>query len=113
MASPVGVSRDSVVRKRPRGTPTLTPTRPIKRQPIREIVTQQELVLPVAQLSLTFQNRGLPWSEEECQFLIEYILLMTDGNNWPIHKDMSFWECAGKFVQQRLKARHLRTGIAI
>lgn len=83
----------------------LTPVRPSKRNPIRESAAQEELVLPVSQLSLSFSTRGLAWSEDECQILVEFIMLMTDGN-WPIHKEMSFWEQAGRFVQQQLKTTH-------
>jgi hypothetical protein len=107
MASPPSPS----ARKRPRGTPTfLTPVRPLKRNPIRETATHEELVLPISQLSLSYPTRGLAWSEEECGVLVEFLMLMTDGKDWPIHKQMPFWEHAGQFVQQQLRTTHLRTG---
>ena len=37
-------------------------------------------------------------------------MLMTDGDKWPAHKRTGFWEHAGKFVQRRVKSRHLRSG---
>lgn len=94
--------------KRPRSTPTFcTPVRPLKRQPIRDS-GQEQLVLPVARLSLSFG--GDAWSEEECRALVEFMMLMTDGDKWPAHKRIDFWEHAGKFVQRRVKSRHLRSG---
>ena len=45
--------------------------------------------------------------------LVEFIMLMTDGDCWPTHKDMSFWEHAGRFMQQQLKTTHVRSGITI
>ena len=95
------------LKKRPRGTPTLhTPTRPAKRVPLRQVAAQEH---PVAQLSRSFVDRGT-WDENECRALVEFIVLMSSGERWPAHKMMSFWERAGRFVQQRAKTRHLRTG---
>lgn len=102
-------------RKRPRGTPTFrTPNRPAKRQSIREVASQEQLVLPVSRLSLRYQNplRGVAWTDEECHALVSFLMLMTDGEKWPSHKSKpgAFWDRAGEFVQRTSKTVHRRSG---
>ena len=100
---------DTTTKKRPRGSPTFrTPVRPAKRErvPMRQSPAPEH---PVSRLSRSFTD-GKSWDDDECHALVEFLLLMSGDNKWPEHKRMNFWEHAGKFMQQRTKSRHLRTG---
>ena len=63
---------------------------------------------------LTFHDQSskcVAWQDDECSALIEFVLLNSvDGKQWPIHKNMSFWNNAAKFVKQEAKTTHLRSG---
>ena len=50
------------------------------------------------------------WTDEEHKQLLEFMLLYTDGKTWVMHKEMRFWEAAGKFIQQRLQTVNRRSG---
>ena len=100
--------------KRNRGSPTfLTPNRPAKRQSLRDRVATEGLGVPAARVSLSYTKGPgghTSWSEEEVQSLVEFILLMCDGEKWPTHQRWHFWQCAGEFVQTRTNSRQLRSG---
>ena len=53
-----------------------TPIRPAKRVHLRQMPAPEH---PVAQLSRSFGD-GKTWDEEECQVLVEFILLMSSGD---------------------------------
>ena len=53
------------------------------------------------------------WSDDELYSLILFMMLFTDGKAWVAHKNSKFWEDAGKFVQQRSRTAHCRTGKTI
>ena len=56
------------------------------------------------------QSQFNKWTDEEFQALISFLMLYTDGNSWPSHKDENFWDKAGAFIQQQLQTNHCRTG---
>lgn len=97
--------------RRARGTPTfLTSHRPAKRVPLRE---REDASICRARISISFnkgRGRFPPWSQDEVKSLVEFVLLMSDGNRWPTHQRMHILQCAGEFVQQRTKSWHLRSG---
>ena len=51
-----------------------------------------------------------PWTELELKLLTEFIMLYTDGEKWMFHKNMKFWDQAGKYMQQFLYTFYVRSG---
>jgi hypothetical protein len=75
---------------------SLTPTRAISGRPsARRLFTRPRTPPP-------------RWSSEESKQLVE-VLLNTEGSAWVLHKDMRFWNEAGKFLQQSLGTAHCRS----
>lgn len=57
------------------------------------------------------EHRSMPqWSDLELQYLVEFVVLHTDGQSWPVHNNPLFWKNAGKFIQARLNTLYCRTG---
>jgi len=50
------------------------------------------------------------WSDQECNALVAFLMLHTDGKSWVSHNETKFWDQAGVFIQQQLKTGHCRTG---
>ncbi len=50
------------------------------------------------------------WSVDEEQSLVSFLMLYTAGDTWVAHKNMFFWLSAGKFIQQKTKTFHCRSG---
>lgn len=95
--------------KRPRGTPTfLTPVRPNKRVPLRELA----LVHPLQPKKIIPQQdrRGLSWKDEEVGALVEFVLLHCKGDSWPCHSRMTVWNAAAQFVKERTSGENQRSG---
>lgn len=83
--------------KRPRGSPTfLTPHRPQKRVPLRELDSP-----PFSQRRLEYEPRGNTWTSDETAALEEFVPLYCRGDSWPTHKHMGFWKGAAEFVKMR------------
>ena len=51
-----------------------------------------------------------PWTDQEIYSLVLFLMLCTDGKSWVAHKDMKFWEDAGRFVKQHSRSSYCRTG---
>ena len=49
-------------------------------------------------------------SERELLKLTTFLLLYTKGDSWAAHKDMTFWEAAGTFIQSQLHTDYCRSG---
>ena len=120
--------------KRPRGTPTfLTPTKPSKRRVPRRMLhgvpsaRQARRRLAVEDVEGPQQSDHHPvdeqriptrysrrsndtWSNAEIKALVEFILFHCEGNKWPSHHRMEFWNAAAAFVMTRAKASHQRSG---
>ena len=110
--------------KRPRSTPTfLTPMRPKKRVPLKEIADPGT----VQPKWLAFQTttaadvdpdddvpehdcRGLGWSNAELRALVEFIMLHGTGESWPTHHRMRVWEAAASFIKTRAATTTARSG---
>ena len=114
-----------------RGSPTYT--RPPKRVPLRalyqaDIAEQPEGPSSRRRLSLTddehlsdgvatLTRRGYSrtsadsWSEAEVKALVEFILFHCNGDKWPTHHQMEFWNSAACFIQTRAKTSHKISGI--
>lgn len=56
------------------------------------------------------KQEKLKWTDNEVYALILFVMLCTDGKQWPVHKDTKFWSDAGIFVQQHSGSSHCRTG---
>ena len=50
------------------------------------------------------------WSHKEVEMLVEFIVLMGDGEYWPRHKRMYYWQCSGEFVRHNTVTAHTRSG---
>ncbi len=52
------------------------------------------------------------WIDEEEKALVEFIMLSTDGKNWPrssVVSNPTFWDSAATFIAQRCRVSQ-RTG---
>ena len=56
------------------------------------------------------QPRSIPPWTELVKLLTEFIMLYTDGEKWVSHKNMKFWDQAGKYMQQFLNTFYVRSG---
>ena len=52
----------------------------------------------------------LRWSERELLKPTTFLVLYTKGDYWAAHKDMTFWEAAGTFIQSQLHTNYCRSG---
>lgn len=51
-----------------------------------------------------------PWTQEETESLVLFLMLHTDSKTWATHKNFRFWDEAGSFVQLKVHSPHLRSG---
>ena len=104
--------------KRSRSTLTfLTPVRPKKRVPLKQVVDLQpkRLSFPTTtELEVDVvpehDSRGLCWSNAELRALVEILLLHGVGESWPTHHTMQVWEAAAAFVKARTGTTFARAG---
>ena len=90
----------------------LTPTsrKKLSRKKLNfENVSSPEFSIPSASasseqdVSHATEHRSMPqWSDQELQYLVEFVVLHTGGESWPVHNIPLFWKNAGKFIQARL-----------
>lgn len=60
----------------------------------------------------TSRHQSMPqWSDDEVRFLLQYIMLHTDGTSWPTTHDPLFWESAGHVIQIQTRSRYQRSGM--
>ena len=91
--------------KRPRPTPTfLTPVRPSKRRPIRELQTKSPV--PASKSPGTTST----WSQAEIVALVEAIVTKCKGERWPTHHNMSIWHSIASFIRMKAVTPHVSAG---
>ena len=103
--------------KRPRSTPSfLTPMRPKKRVPLKEIAdpgTMQPKWLVFQTTAAAdvdpdddvpeHDYRSLGWSNAELRALVQFIMLHGTGESFPTHHRMRVWEAAASFINSASK----------
>ena len=52
----------------------------------------------------------MAWSDKELLFLVQFLMLFTDGKTWVAHKEKKFWDDAGSFIHQQSHTCHCCTG---
>ena len=76
--------------------------------PLRHLLPTEEAgIVPV---KLFASKPSGDWSHKEVEMLVEFIVLMGDGEYWPSHKRMYYWQCSGEFVRHNAVTAHTRSG---
>ncbi len=98
---------------------TGTPTRSMPKMKSRVLFggigfTTLAIMIIIMPISFGGEHNRLPtWADEEISSLVNFIMLFTDGKQWPTHKNSSFWQEAGIYIQQEARMPYCRPGILL